>query len=79
MIVCSMILVKFFLTFLSNITMIMTPAKSTGTLEKMQLLSLNPFQAVLVIVTDVGLVHHRTIDFPIPVSEKRLEEIIRRC
>lgn len=57
------------------ITMIMTPAKSTGTLEKMQLLSLNPFQAVLVIVTDVGLVHHRTIDFPIPISEKRLEEI----
>ena len=53
----------------------MTPAKSNGALEKMQLLSLNPFQAVLVIVTDVGLVHHRTIDFPVPVSESRLQEI----
>lgn len=57
------------------ITMIMTPAKSSGSLEQMQILPINPFQAVLIIVTDVGLIHHRTIDFPVPVSEKRLHEI----
>lgn len=57
------------------ITMIMTPNKSGGTLEQMQILPLNPFQAVLIIVTDVGLVHHRTIDFPVPVTQKRLNEI----
>ena len=57
------------------ITMIMTPTKSSGSLEQMQILPINPFQAVLIIVTDVGLIHHRTIDFPVPVSEKRLKEI----
>lgn len=57
------------------ITMIMTPTKSTGTLEQLQIVPLSPFQAVLIIVTDVGLVHHRTIDFPVPVTKKRLEEI----
>ncbi|MEG2657749.1 MAG: HrcA family transcriptional regulator, partial [Clostridiales bacterium] len=56
-------------------TMILTPTKSAGTLEQMQILPINPFQAVLIIVTDVGLIHHRTIDFPVPVSEKRLKEI----
>ena len=29
----------------------------------------------MVLVTDVGLVHHRTIDFPVPVSNERLKEI----
>lgn len=57
------------------ITMIMTPTKSGGTLEQLQLLPINPFQAVLIIVTDISLVHHRTIDFPVPVSQSRLKEI----
>ena len=57
------------------VTMIMTPTKSTGALEKLQLIPVSPFQAVLVLVTDVGLVHHRTVDFPVPVSEERLKEV----
>lgn len=57
------------------VTMIMTPTKSTGALEQLQLISVTPFQAVLVVVTDVGLVHHRTVDFPVPVSEERVREI----
>lgn len=57
------------------VTMIMTPTKSTGALEQLQLISVSPFQAVLVVVTDVGLVHHRTVDFPVPVSEERVREI----
>ncbi len=57
------------------VTMIMTPTKSTGTLEQLQLIPVSPFQAVMVLVTDVGLVHHRTIDFPVPVSNERLKEI----
>lgn len=59
------------------VTMIMTPTKSTGCLEQLQLIPVSPFQAVLVIITDVGLVHHRTVDFPVPVSEERLAEIRR--
>ncbi|MBR5329057.1 MAG: heat-inducible transcription repressor HrcA [Firmicutes bacterium] len=57
------------------VTMIMTPTKSTGSLQQLQLMPITPFQAVLVIVTDVGLVHHRTVDFPVPVSKERLAEI----
>lgn len=57
------------------VAMIMTPTKSTGALQQLQLLPVTPFQAVLVIVTDVGLVHHRTVDFPVPVSAERLNEI----
>ncbi|MBQ4093256.1 MAG: heat-inducible transcription repressor HrcA [Firmicutes bacterium] len=57
------------------VTMIMTPTKSTGALQQLQLMPITPFQAVLVIVTDVGLVHHRTVDFPVPVSKERLSEI----
>lgn len=57
------------------VTMIMTPTKSTGALQQLQLMPITPFQAVLVIVTDVGLVHHRTVDFPVPVSKERLAEI----
>lgn len=57
------------------VTMIMTPTKSTGALQQLQLMPITPFQAVLVIVTDVGLVHHRTVDFPVPVSQERLKEI----
>lgn len=57
------------------VTMIMTPTKSTGALQQLQLMPITPFQAVLVIVTDVGLVHHRTVDFPVPVSRERLAEI----
>ena len=55
--------------------------KSTGTLEKDAafIAEISLPRSVLVIITDVGLVHHRTIDFPIPVSEKRLEKSIRRC
>ncbi|MDO4542177.1 MAG: heat-inducible transcriptional repressor HrcA, partial [Bacillota bacterium] len=59
------------------ITMIMAPTKSTGTLQQMQILPISPFKAVLIIVTDVGIVHHRTIDFPVPVSQNRLAEISR--
>lgn len=57
------------------VTMLVTPTKSSGALEQLQLLPVSPFQAVLVIVTDVGLVHHRTVDFPVPVSKERLLEI----
>ena len=57
------------------VTMIMTPTKSTGALEQLRLIFVSPFQAVLVVVTDVGIIHHRTIDFPVPVSEERLKEI----
>lgn len=57
------------------LTMVMMSGRSKGSLERMELLSVNPFQAVLVLITDTGLVHHRNIDFPVPVSEKRLQEI----
>ena len=57
------------------VTMIMTPTKSTGALEQLQLIPISPFQAVLVIATDVGLVHHRTVEFPVPVTKERLLEI----
>ncbi len=64
------------LSELSHYTsMMMVAVKSKGTLEQMQLLSINPFQAVLILITDVGLVHHRIVDFPVPVAEKRLKEI----
>lgn len=64
------------LSELSHYTsMMMVAARSTGALEQMQILRINPFQGVLILVTDIGLVHHRVVDFPVPVTEERLREI----
>lgn len=57
------------------LSMVMMSSRSKGSLEQMQLLRVNPFQAVLVLITDTGIVHHRNIDFPVPVSEERLQDI----
>ncbi len=64
------------LSELSHYTsLMMVAARSKGTLEQLQLLSINPFQGVLILITDIGLVQHRMVDFPVPVTEKRLKEI----
>lgn len=65
--------------FLSQITrytsFIVVPSIHTSQFRYLQLLPLNPGEALLLLVTDLGLIMHRKIEIPKGVSHQDLENI----
>ncbi|HOB11727.1 MAG TPA: heat-inducible transcriptional repressor HrcA [Syntrophomonadaceae bacterium] len=65
--------------FLSQITrytsFIVVPSVNTTQFRYLQLLPLNPGQALIILVTDLGLIMHRKIEIPPNVTNEDLENI----
>lgn len=65
--------------FLSQITrytsFVIVPSVSATQFRYLQLISLNPGQALIILVTDLGVIMHRKIDIPLSVTNEDLENI----
>ncbi|TEB07231.1 Heat-inducible transcription repressor HrcA [Pelotomaculum schinkii] len=57
--------------------MVLTPSIGTSRFKHIQLVSMNPTQAMVVVVMDNGTLHHRLIDIPESISTDDMETISR--
>ena len=53
----------------------LVPERSRGRLENIQLVPLNDRQVLAVLLTSVGLVHHKVVELSEPVSQSELQSI----
>lgn len=57
--------------------MVLTPSISTSSFKHIQLVSMSPTQAMVVVVMDNGILHHRLIDVPESITPEDMETISR--
>ena len=55
--------------------MVLTPSIGTSSFKHIQLVSMNPTQAMVVVVMDNGALHHRLIEVPESISPEDMETI----
>lgn len=64
------------LSQLTNYTsLIIVPKSSRGRLEKFQLIPINPYKVLAIIVTDTGFINHHVLDLPEYIEPGSLEKI----
>jgi heat-inducible transcriptional repressor len=57
--------------------MVLTPSIGTSSFKHIQLVSMNPTQAMVVVVMDNGTLHHRLLEVPESISHEDMETISR--
>ncbi len=71
-----MISTSHMLSSLSKYTgMVLSPRQDRGLLRHLQLIPLGGTQILVVVVSQTGLIRHRIVDFPRPISKERLNAI----